>query len=131
MIRDWLDENEVNILHFVGHGGYDPTLHDGVLYFTDEDGRSERVRASRLGTALGAHDPLRLVVLNACQSGWAQGGSKFDGLAQGLIQQGCVAVVAMQFPISDEAAAVFAETFYRELVNGSPVDHAVVEAVKP
>ena len=21
MIRDWLDENEVNILHFVGHGG--------------------------------------------------------------------------------------------------------------
>ena len=89
-------------------------LFDGVLYFTDEYGRSERVRASRLGTALGAHDPLRLVVLNACQSGWAQSGSAFDGLAQGLIQQGCVAVVAMQFPISDEAAAVFAETFYRE-----------------
>ena len=67
------------------------------------------------------------MVLNACQSGWAQGESAFDGLAQGLIQQGCVAVVAMQFPISDEAAAVF-ETFYRELVNGSPVDHAVVRS---
>jgi CHAT domain-containing protein len=128
MIRDWLEDNEVHILHFIGHGEYDPTLHEGFLYFTDEAGMSERVRASRLGTALGAHDPLRLVVLNACRSGWARTGGAFNGLAQGLIQQGCVAVVAMQFPISDEAAAVFAETFYRELVNGSPIDKAVVRS---
>jgi hypothetical protein len=51
-------------------------------------------------------------------------------MAQGLVQQDCTAVVAMQFPISDSAATEFTGDFYGALADGLPVDQAVTSGRK-
>ena len=124
-LRSYLDDHEVHVLHFIGHGDFDDRLEDGVLFFTDKYGRSDPVTAARIGSALGDHDPLRLVVLNACLSARVDSTDPFSGMAQGLIQQDCAAVVAMQFPVSDGAAATFTEALYGRLSQGYPLDQAV------
>jgi hypothetical protein len=129
-LREWLRRNEVHVLHFIGHGDYDSRIQDGVLCFTDRYGRSVRVTPSQLGPHLRDHDPLRLVVLNACHSARVDSTDPFSGMAQGLIQQDCAAVVAMQFPISDGAATAFTGEFYGALADGFPVDQAATSARK-
>ena len=82
------------------------------------------------GPYLRDHDPLRMVVLNACRSARTDAVDPFGGMAQGLVQQDATAVVAMQFPISDRAAVTFTGEFYGALVDGLPVDQAVSSARK-
>jgi CHAT domain-containing protein len=126
----WLRQNDVHILHFIGHGDYDERIQDGVIYFQDRYGRSTKVSPTVLGPYLRDHDPLRLVLLNACQSARVDSTDPFSGMAQGLVQQDCTAVVAMQFPISDGAATAFTGEFYGALADGFPVDQAATSARK-
>jgi hypothetical protein len=129
-LSSWLRHHDVHVLHFIGHGDYDPQAQDGILYFTDAHERQFPVGPSILGPYLRDHDPLRLVVLNACQSARADATDPFGGMAQGLVQQHCTAVVAMQFPVSDEAATAFSSEFYGALADGLPVDQATTAARK-
>jgi CHAT domain/Carbohydrate family 9 binding domain-like len=126
----WLRRDEVHILHFIGHGEFDDRISDGVLCFTDRYGRSSRVSSTILGPYLRDHDPLRLVLLNACQTARVDATDPFSGMAQGLVQQDCTAVVAMQFPISDGAATTFTGEFYGALADGLPVDQATTSGRK-
>ncbi|MEP6629523.1 MAG: CHAT domain-containing protein [Lapillicoccus sp.] len=126
----WLRGHEVHILHVIGHGDYDEQQQEGVLYFCDAYGRSVAVPPGVLGPYLHDHDPLRLVFLNACQSGRLGAADPFSGMAQRLVQQDCTAVVAMQFPISDGAATAFTGEFYAALADGMPVDQATTSARK-
>ena len=93
-------------------------------------GGAAPVTSSVLGPYLRDHDPLRMVVLNACRSARTDAIDPFGGMAQGLVQQDATAVVAMQFPISDRAAVTFTGEFYGALVDGLPVDQAVSSARK-
>jgi hypothetical protein len=126
----WLRAHEVHVLHVIGHGDYDAAQQEGVLYLCDPYGRSVAVPPGVLGPYLHDHDPLRLVFLNACQSGRLGAADPFSGMAQRLVQQDCTAVVAMQFPISDGAATAFTGEFYAALADGMPVDQAVTSARK-
>jgi CHAT domain-containing protein len=126
----WLRQHDVHVLHFIGHGDYDDRIQDGVVYFQDRYGRSSKVSPTVLGPYLRDHDPLRLVLLNACQSARVDTTDPFSGMAQGLVQQDCTAVVAMQFPISDGAATTFTGEFYGALADGFPVDQAATSARK-
>jgi hypothetical protein len=126
----WLRKHDTHVIHFVGHGDFDDGLREGVIYFQDQHGRSSAVTSSKLGPYLRDHDPLRMVVLNACRSARADAADPFAGMAQGLVQQDATAVVAMQFPISDRAAVTFTGEFYGALVDGLPVDQAVSSARK-
>ena len=121
---------ETHVVHFIGHGDFDPGLREGVIYFQDQAGRRSAVTSSTLGPYLRDHDPLRMVVLNACRSARTDSTDPFGGMAQGLVQQDATAVVAMQFPISDRAAVKFTGEFYGALVDGQPVDQAVSSARK-
>lgn len=129
-LAGWLRHNEVHILHFIGHGDYDERLEDGVVYFCDAYGRSVEVTPAILGPHLRDHDPLRLVLLNACHSARVGTTDPYSGMAQGLVQQDSTAVVAMQFPISDGAAAAFTGEFYGALADGLPVDQSATSARK-
>jgi hypothetical protein len=124
-LRAWLRTYEVNALHFIGHGEFDAGRGEGVLYLADEAGNPRAVDPSTLGPHLHDHDPLRLVVLNACQTARAADDDPFGGMAQGLVERGVPAVVAMQFPISDDAAVCFAGDFYASIACGQPVDQAL------
>lgn len=126
----WLRRNPVHVLHFIGHGDYDRRLEDGVLYFCDQYGRSTPVTASTLGPYVHDHDPLRMIVLNACRSSVVDATDPFGGMAQRLVQQQAGAVVAMQFPITDRAATTFTSEFYGAIADGFPVDQAVTAARK-
>ena len=129
-LATWLRHHDVHVLHFIGHGDYDERIQDGVVYFADRYGRSVKVSPTVLGPYLRDHDPLRLVLLNACQSARVDATDPFSGMAQGLVQQDCTAVVAMQFPISDGAATAFTGEFYGSLADGLPVDQAATSARK-
>jgi len=41
-----------HVLHFIGHGDFDPDRDEGVLALTREDGRADLVEASRLASLL-------------------------------------------------------------------------------
>jgi hypothetical protein len=125
-----LRRHAVHVLHFVGHGDYDDAIDDGVLYFCDAYGRSSAVTSSVLGPYVHDHDPLRLVVLNACRSASVDSQDPFGGMAQGLVQQNASAVVAMQFPITDRAAVTFTGELYGALADGLPVDQAMASTRK-
>ena len=126
----WLRRQPTHIIHFIGHGDFDERLREGVLYFQDKLGGRTAVTSSVLGPYLRDHDPLRMVVLNACRSARTDAVDPFGGIAQGLVQQDATAVVAMQFPISDRAAVTFTSDFYGSLADGLPVDQAVTSARK-
>ena len=121
---------EYHVLHFIGHGGFDPATQDGVLVLCDEAGKGRLVSAEHLGTLLHDHRSMRLVVLNACEGSRSSRADPFAGVAQTLVQQGVPAVIAMQFEITDQAAITFAEEFYAATAGGYPVDAALAAARK-
>jgi hypothetical protein len=129
-LRRQLRRGEYHILHFIGHGGFDSRMQDGVLMLEDDDRLGRPVSGQDLGVMIHGHRPMRMAVLNACEGGRPSRTDPFAGVAQSLIQQGLAAVVAMQFEITDDAAIIFAREFYEALADGYPVDAALVEARK-
>ena len=125
-----LRKRDYHIFHFIGHGGYDSALDDGVLLFEDETGRSRRVSGAQLGTMLADETSLRLAVLNSCEGARTSSDDPFAGTAASLVHREIPAVVAMQFEITDRAAVVFGGEFYAALADGYPVDSALAEARK-
>jgi WD40 repeat protein len=122
-----LRRGDWHVFHFIGHGGFDPDLGDGVLICQDERGHAREVRGEQLGALLSNHHPMRLAVLNACEGARGDGADPFAGTAQSLIQQTLDAVVAMQFEITDKAAIVFARELYGAVADGFPLEAAVAE----
>ena len=114
-----------HVFHFIGHGGFDWQRGEGVIAFADQSGHRQRVTASALADLLSVADPMpRLVVLNSCQTGTASDADVFSSTAATLVRT-VPAVVAMQFAVTDEAAAVFSRAFYQALVHNRGVDEAV------
>jgi hypothetical protein len=133
-LREALLTGPFHVLHFMGHGGLDPSTGGGLLYFAASDGAldplSGEVSGEALATLLKDFKTLRLVVLNACKTGRTLEGKGFDpfaGVATALVMAGVPAVVAMQLPISDLAAITFSRTLHLRLAAGDPVDAAVTE----
>ncbi|MDN5795001.1 MAG: PQQ-binding-like beta-propeller repeat protein [Intrasporangium sp.] len=127
-LRTALRRGEYHVLHFIGHGGFNPDLGDGILAFEDAHHRSHRVSGADLGTILHDHHTLRLAVLNACEGARQSPTDPFSGVAQSLVRQGIPAVVAMQFEITDAAALVFGQEFYAAIADGYPIDAALAQA---
>jgi len=130
-LRQKLLTDTFHAFHFIGHGHFDPISGEGALLFRDGQGSSLPVRGRVLAEALKSQRTLRLVSLNACDTARLprRGGlDPFSGVASALVMAGLPAVVAMQHPISDEAALVFSQSFYTALAAGLPVDAAAAEA---
>ena len=125
-LQDLLLDGEWHVLHFIGHGDFDPGRDEGVLALTREDGRADLVAAHRLTDLLQQARPMpRLVVLNSCSGAAAGAGDLFSGTAAALVRGGVSAVAAMQYEISDPAAVAFARGFYAAIARGRGVDDAV------
>ena len=121
---------EIHILHFIGHGGYDERTHTGILVFEDARGGPHEVTGEELGSLLHDERSLRLAVLNSCEGARNSHVDPFSGVASALVESGIPAVIGMQFEITDEAAIVFAERMYEALGHGYGVDAAVAQARK-
>ena len=118
-----------HVLHYMGHGSFDPESGEGSLSWGGPDCKSE-LRGAHLATTLKDAGALRLVVLNACDTAKtpaAAGSNPFAGVATALLQAGIPAVAAMQSPIGDTAAIAFSGSFYGRLALGRPVEEAIAE----
>lgn len=126
-VHDKLLSAPWHVLHFVGHGSYDPSTEEGLLAFVGHDGNADNVSAGRLADLLDQAEPTpRLVVINSCMSGAGGRNDLFSGTAAALVASGINAVAAMQFAISDPAALAFSHGFYSALAYGRRIDEAVV-----
>jgi hypothetical protein len=127
-LEDALDDGPWHVFHFVGHGGYDRAADEGTIALADDTGRTHRVGADDFSRLLAEHHSLRLVVLNACDTGRGSASDAFSSTAAALIRREIPAVVAMQFEITDSAAIRFAHTFYLNMAKRRPVDDSVMRA---
>ncbi len=129
-LRAKLLAEPAQVVHFMGHGSFDPATGQGELLFEGEHGAVQKAPGPVFASTL-ADLGVRLVVLNACNSGSTGGNcgaAPFGGVATALVRGGLLAVVAMQFPISDTAALCFATAFYERIAALDPVDAALAEA---
>jgi hypothetical protein len=129
-IRKKLRSLPFQVLHFMGHGGWNPHTGEGSLLLEAESGDRDLVSGSLLAEQIKGTSMPVLVVLNACdtaRSSEIEGASPFGGVAAALVRKGVPAVVAMQFPITDDAAIPFADALYTRIAAGDPVDTAVTE----
>lgn len=127
-LQNRLRETHVHVLHFIGHGGFDPDAGQGFLFLEDEHGHINPVAGADLGTLLADHQPLRLALLNACEGAQTAEHDPYGGVAQKLVQQGIPGVIAMRSAISDPAAVAFSHEFYAAVADGCPVDAAMADA---
>ena len=110
-IRGALAEQHYHVLHLSGHG------HAGVLELEDEDGNPVQVTATDIANAIrDSGKPAPLVFLASCLSG--AGDSDTASLAQGLLQQGVPAVLAMQTSVTDRYSTELARVLYTKLSQG-------------
>ena len=133
-LADALAGKAYQILHFIGHGAA-ATMGDGALrgYLRFNapgeagaglDSDEEWVDHVRIQALLSGQTDLRLVILNACSSAVAGGrsagddGRGFIGLVPAILRAGIPAALAMQYPIRDDVAIQFTDTFYQRLTGG-------------
>ncbi len=113
--------------HFIGHGlahGEDPNRWKILL--EDYELTPESLHGQAAGLGRG-HSPL--IFLNACHT--ARGAQSFTGVggwASRFLELGAGAFIGASWTSRDEAAAAFAEVFYRELLNGVAIGEAVRRA---
>ena len=102
-----------------------------MLFLDDGVGGAVELDSTELANLVGDQRDLRLVVLNSCEGARTTPTDPFAGVATTLLSLDVPAVVAMQFPISDEAAILFAEELYTNLIGRQdPIDAAVAEGRK-
>ncbi len=120
-----------HVFHFIGHGGYDDQEDNGAIVLEGGDRGGRIIPAEDLGIVLHDHPSLRLAFLNTCEGARTSAVDLFAGTAQKLVQKLIPAVIAMQFQITDQAAAVLAREFYGAVAaDGYPIDAALAEARK-
>ncbi len=121
------------MLHFIGHGAVEEDEQGQVrgrlrLNGPEDgpEGDEDWISEVELQSLLGNHQHLKLVTLNGCEVGEVAArthGQGFFGVVPALLRAGVPAVVAMQYPIRDDVAILFAETFYRRLVSSRWAGH--------
>lgn len=119
----------VHVLHFIGHGGYQPSTGYGELFLVGPDGKERKVSGETFAAHLKGIPWLRLVVLNSCETARYKGGAAaYSGVAAAILERTEVqAVVAQQHRISFDAAEGLSDAFYRRLAQGDHVDVAITE----
>jgi hypothetical protein len=122
-----LAKGGVDVVHFVGHGDFDEREREGSLLLEDEQGRPRRLGSEALGQVLCGRG-LRLVFLNACETGRGGRVEWNRGVAPALVAAGLPAVVANQYPVLDSAATAFARELYAQLAVGRALGDAAREA---
>jgi formylglycine-generating enzyme required for sulfatase activity len=130
---DAVRQDRVDVLHFMGHGSFEEQSGLGVLHLEDETGADAHHSGRSLAELLRDAPSIRLVFLNACSTAQFDRRAGWDphaGVASALIQGGIPEVVAMQFPITDEAARAFSERFYGEVARGASPEAAVLAGRK-
>lgn len=128
-----LATGEYDIIHFSGHGSFDPSAPEmSAIRFSDGQLSADEVLGLEWKGA-----PPTLVFNSSCESGRAAGGrrlamseSQSNGLAAAFITAGVSAYAGYFWPVTDTGAGLFTEAFYRNLFIRENVGIAFLEARK-
>lgn len=126
-----LQEGGIGLLHFIGHGTFDPALpNEAGFPLTDGSVFRPSDLHGPVQTQLSRDRPL--VFLNACRSGrqgwsWTSLGGWADRWIRGC---GCGAFLGPQWEVRDSAAFAFAQSFYGSLGRGETLGMAAKAARK-
>ena len=126
-LHGYVSTGRYSVVHFIGHGEYDAKADKGFLVFQDEQGRPYPVYDRSAREILCGRE-IRLVFLNACQTGQGGRADFNSGVAPALVAGGVPIVVANQYSVLDTSATFFAQHFYWSLAQGMPVGEAAREA---
>jgi len=122
-INQKLREKPYNVVHFVGHADFADDK--GQLALVDQNGMTRLVDDETFSNFFLGNRSMGLVILNACRGAATSSHRAFVGIAPHLVRRGIPAVIAMQYPIYDTTAKIFADEFYRTIALGWPVDAAI------
>ena len=119
-----LDNGDVQVFHFSGHGSYDPANADlNALLLEDGDLNATLITGSRL-----AAEAQPIVFLNACSvgsSGFVIG--RVGGFVANFLESGASGVIAAYWPVLDSRAFKFSLATYEKLKLGRAVGEALQE----
>jgi len=123
-------DRSYQVVHFDGHGGFDPVTQGGLIFFERAERLgsgalvlSDGISAAQLGEVLAEHG-VPLVVLEACRSARV-GSLPLASIAPGLLHAGVGSVVAMSHAVHVDATRLLFERFYRDLALGSTIGEAL------
>ena len=128
-----------HIVHFDGHGDFDPNsiglqyqfgeqAGQGLLVFETEDGSPQKVNAAQRAQNLTDCN-VPIFVLNACKSA-QEGKESFSSVATRLVALGAKGVVAMAYSVYAVGAKHFIGRLYEQLVQGHSLANAVAAGRK-
>jgi CHAT domain len=123
-----LEAVDYDIVHFIGHGGYDRNTDTGSLVFESGDEAESNQLDADVLQQIVCRRGIRLVFLNACETGRGGVVNFNSGVAPALVAGGVPAVVANQFSVLDVSATTFARHFYWALGCGHSLGDAAREA---
>lgn len=131
VISQALTEERYHVFHFIGHGTFEQDEGYLVLNAENDSRAIDAISAPSFSGFFKDYPWLRLIVLNSCQGAAVSATRPLAGMAAQLVRRGVQAVIAMQYPIQDKAAILFAKEFYSKLCTGwdsGRVDVAVSHA---
>ena len=117
----------IDVLHFIGHGEYSRERKRGYLAFEDGNGAASTIDTDAF-RQIACRRGIRIIFLNACESGTGGASDFNNGVAQGLVAGGVPVVVGNQYKVLDSSATTFAQYFYWALGHGATVGDAAREA---
>jgi CHAT domain len=126
-----IDETKPHVVHFIGYGRFNNKEKVTEIALLDDDEKSARwVKDDEFAYYfVQMHWFPRLVLLHLCESATTMNSdtftASFSRLAPQLTRANVPAVVAMQYPLPNNAAVAFSKVFYRALAKGESIDTAV------
>jgi CHAT domain len=115
-----------DVFHFSGHGLYRAVDGTSAIVLADSGNQADMLDSDELRSML-TEGYVRLVILDACESGGRDMYHRWSSLAMALLRGGMPAVVAMQYSVYDDLAKEFAKKLYEYLVAGLTIDEAVTQ----
>ena len=140
-LLDLFRSGKFDVVHYAGHAFFDPTTPDrSGLICAPRDPSNPSVLSGADVAGLG--ELPMLVFLNACESARVRSlpaagmkkrkhPSRLLGLvsvAEAFMRGGVASFLGTYWPVGDEAAYKFAETFYTSILDGQPLGPAVTKS---
>jgi hypothetical protein len=124
------EQGDFDLLHLAAHGEFVGAASADASAVLMEDGPFRAADLSpRMATALRPAAPL--IFFNSCHSGRLGFSlTRLGSWGAEFVHLGCGGFVGTMWPVTDRAASVFAQAFYRSMFEGCSIGEAMVRARK-
>jgi CHAT domain len=129
-ILNAFEQGDFDLLHLAAHGEFTGSSTADASSVQMEDGAFRTSDLSpRMSTALRRAAPL--IFFNSCQSGRVGFSlTRLGSWGAEFVRLGCGGFVGTLWPVTDRAASVFAQAFYRSMFEGRSIGEAMLRARK-